>query len=71
VVAATMRRAVMRGIMAERKANDRQDRLKAALRENLKRRKSQARGREEAGRPDDPAGAPPGPDIKPPQGKAE
>jgi hypothetical protein len=30
------------------KGSSRQDRLKAALRENLKRRKSQARGRDEA-----------------------
>ena len=29
---------------------DRAERLKAALRENLKRRKSQARGRQDAGR---------------------
>jgi hypothetical protein len=34
--------------------NPRQDRLKLALRENLKRRKSQARGRSDAG--DAPAG---------------
>ena len=34
--------------MANVKAQSREDRLKAALRENLKRRKAQARGREEA-----------------------
>ena len=34
--------------MANVKAGTREDRLKAALRENLKRRKAQARGREEA-----------------------
>jgi hypothetical protein len=32
--------------MANVKAESREDRLKAALRENLKRRKAQARGRE-------------------------
>jgi hypothetical protein len=38
----------------------RQDRLKLALRENLKRRKSQARGRSElAAAPSDPGGASP------------
>jgi len=35
--------------MANVKAERREDRLKAALRENLKRRKAQARGRDEAG----------------------
>ncbi|HKH34513.1 MAG TPA: hypothetical protein VKA80_10195 [Beijerinckiaceae bacterium] len=35
--------------MATVKAERREDRLKAALRENLKRRKAQARGRDEAG----------------------
>jgi hypothetical protein len=35
--------------MANVKAGRREDRLKAALRENLKRRKAQARGREESG----------------------
>ncbi len=35
--------------MANVKAQSREDRLKAALRENLKRRKAQARGREEPG----------------------
>jgi hypothetical protein len=35
--------------MANVKAGSREDRLKAALRENLKRRKAQTRGREEAG----------------------
>jgi hypothetical protein len=34
--------------MANVKAKSREDRLKAALRENLKRRKAQARGREAA-----------------------
>jgi hypothetical protein len=34
--------------MADVKAESREDRLKAALRENLKRRKAQARGREAA-----------------------
>ena len=32
--------------MSERKGQTRQERLKAALRENLKRRKTQARGRD-------------------------
>ena len=41
--------------MADAKA-DRDDRLKAALRENLKRRKAQSRGREQAGH--DPAAVP-------------
>ena len=41
--------------MANVKAGIREDRLKATLRENLKRRKAQARGREEADR--DPGGA--------------
>jgi hypothetical protein len=36
--------------MADVKAATREVRLKAALRENLKRRKAQARGREEADR---------------------
>ena len=36
--------------MANVKAGKREDRLKAALRENLKRRKAQARGRENADR---------------------
>ena len=36
--------------MANVKAERREDRLKAALRDNLKRRKAQARGREEADR---------------------
>jgi hypothetical protein len=36
--------------MANVKAGTREARLKAALRENLKRRKAQARGREEADR---------------------
>jgi hypothetical protein len=36
--------------MAEVKAATREARLRAALRENLKRRKAQARGREEAER---------------------
>jgi hypothetical protein len=36
--------------MAEVKAEKREDRLRAALRENLKRRKAQARGRGEADR---------------------
>ncbi len=36
--------------MANVKAETRVDRLKAALRENLKRRKAQARGRNAAGR---------------------
>ena len=36
--------------MANVKAQSREDRLKAALRDNLKRRKAQARGREEADR---------------------
>jgi hypothetical protein len=35
--------------MADVKAERREDRLKAALRENLKRRKAQARGRGESG----------------------
>jgi hypothetical protein len=35
--------------MANVKADRREDRLKAALRENLKRRKAQARGREGSG----------------------
>jgi hypothetical protein len=35
--------------MANAKADSREDRLKAALRENLKRRKAQARGRDGAG----------------------
>jgi hypothetical protein len=35
--------------MANVKADRREDRLKAALRENLKRRKAQARGRDESG----------------------
>jgi hypothetical protein len=35
--------------MANGKAGSREDRLKAALRENLKRRKAQTRGREETG----------------------
>jgi hypothetical protein len=35
--------------MANVKTDSREDRLKAALRENLKRRKAQARNREEAG----------------------
>ena len=35
--------------MANGKAGGREDRLKAALRENLKRRKAQARGREGGG----------------------
>jgi hypothetical protein len=35
--------------MANVKAERREDRLKAALRENLKRRKAQTRGRDEAG----------------------
>jgi hypothetical protein len=40
--------------------NERQDRLKLALRENLKRRKSQARGRSDANAtPRDDAGASP------------
>jgi hypothetical protein len=34
--------------MANVKAQGREDRLKAALRENLRRRKAQARGREQA-----------------------
>jgi hypothetical protein len=38
------------GNMADVKAAAREARLKAALRENLKRRKAQARGREEADR---------------------
>jgi hypothetical protein len=38
------------GNMANVKADVREARLKAALRENLKRRKAQARGREEADR---------------------
>ena len=37
------------GQSASLKKNPRQDRLKLALRENLKRRKSQARGRSDAG----------------------
>ena len=36
--------------MADVKAGTREARLKAALRENLKRRKAQARGREDADR---------------------
>ena len=36
--------------MANVKAGTREARLKAALRENLKRRKAQARGRQDAGR---------------------
>jgi hypothetical protein len=35
--------------MANAKTGKREDRLKAALRENLKRRKAQARGRDDAG----------------------
>jgi hypothetical protein len=35
--------------MANVKGERREDRLKAALRENLKRRKAQARGREDSG----------------------
>jgi hypothetical protein len=35
--------------MANVKTDTREDRLKAALRANLKRRKAQSRGREEAG----------------------
>ncbi len=38
------------GTMSNVKAGSREDRLKAALRENLKRRKAQARGREGADR---------------------
>ena len=37
--------------------DSRRDRLKLALRENLKRRKSQARGRDEAGAPSESADA--------------
>jgi hypothetical protein len=37
--------------MAAGKGDEKQERLKAALRENLKRRKSQARGRVDAGEP--------------------
>jgi hypothetical protein len=37
--------------------NDRAERLKAALRENLKRRKAQVRGRTAADRPDAASGA--------------
>jgi hypothetical protein len=36
--------------MPQSKSQDKVDRLKAALKENLKRRKAQARGRREAGR---------------------
>lgn len=42
--------------MGETRNNDRQDRLRAALRENLKRRKQQARGR--AGSVQEPAREP-------------
>jgi len=42
---------------AEKKAA-RGERLKAALRENLKRRKAQARGRETAAQPEDSVAAP-------------
>jgi hypothetical protein len=57
--------------MAENKADDRKERLKAALRDNLKRRKSQAREREKTESPDDSSGPPAARDIKPPQGEAE
>jgi hypothetical protein len=49
-------------------AQTHQDRLKAALRENLKRRKAQARGRRDAGQdsaPDDAGTAPPEPTKQP------
>ena len=38
-----------KGAKGDRRQGSRQDRLKLALRENLKRRKSQARGRSDAG----------------------
>ncbi len=44
--------------MSEPRKDERAERLKAALRENLKRRKAQARGREE---PEASAGGEPGP----------
>lgn len=46
--------------MTDVKAEARTDRLKAALRENLKRRKAQARGREKGAEPreEPPAGSP-------------
>ncbi|WP_187144341.1 hypothetical protein [Microvirga massiliensis] len=44
--------------MSSVKSQERQERLRAALKENLKRRKAQARGRETQ-RSDSPAAAPP------------
>ena len=46
--------------MANVKSGSREDRLKAALRENLKRRKAQARGRDETGRDSGAANETPG-----------
>ena len=44
--------------MADVKPQDKADRLKAALKENLKRRKAQARGETPAAQPEPPATAP-------------
>jgi hypothetical protein len=54
--------------MSDAKAQARAERLKAALRDNLKRRKAQARGRESATEPGDEqaSGAP-----LPPKGRAD
>ena len=42
-----------KGAKGDRRQDSRQDRLKQALRENLKRRKSQARGRDDLAAPSD------------------
>ena len=54
--------------MANVKAATREARLKAALRENLKRRKAQARGREEADRE---SGVPPEEGPAAPKGRLD
>ena len=54
--------------MANVKAATREARLKAALRENLKRRKAQARGREEADRE---SGVPPNEGPATPKGRLD
>jgi hypothetical protein len=46
--------------MPDRKPNPRDERLKAALRENLRRRKAQARGREATEKPQTGDGLEPG-----------
>jgi hypothetical protein len=52
--------------------SDRAERAKQALRENLKRRKAQARGRGSAGNGERPSDdTPAGGDTKPPHGRSE